>query len=373
MVNRSTTHTRTPRSLGGFTLIELLVVIAIIALLIGILLPALGAARGTARRLVCSSTERSLAQLQSIYAYDNEDYYSGPNTSSMRWLITRYQGGPSESFNNIVGDSFGSAPTQPGDWISPILGDSVGLSSFRPQRIAQILNDYGCAEVPETTALFSNESDFTDDVAADILFGSGLNGVSYLAPNTMMAYSHEARIERIVRDGRGVPILIQPFSSIPQSQVNGALIAPNFSPRIDKVGQTSAKIMFADGLRIATQEGVTINVDVNAGPLLNNFIGNNPIFESASAYGRTPEATNSAGEAPFNIRASYRHNGAINVAYFDGHIGNMTQTQSYTDPRPWWPQGSIWNPGAYSRATAESVQFMQSTTTPNQDGEVVIY
>jgi hypothetical protein len=51
----------------------------------------------------------------------------------------------------------------------------------------------------------------------------------------------------------------------------------------------------------------------------------------------------------------------------------MTQTQSYTDPRPWWPQGSIWNPGAYSRATAESVQFMQSTTTPNQDGEVVIY
>ncbi|MEM7627693.1 MAG: DUF1559 domain-containing protein [Planctomycetota bacterium] len=108
------------RTNHAFTLIELLVVISIIALLIGILLPALGSARETARGIKCSSNLRQVAIGFTTYNAENKDLFpyayvypttawngSGALGSSFSWLWEDQRSGSPAQANGYVHWSWG--------------------------------------------------------------------------------------------------------------------------------------------------------------------------------------------------------------------------------------------------------------------------
>lgn len=138
--------TKTNRK-SGFTLIELLVVIAIIALLIGILLPALGKARKAAQQLKDQTQIRSILTSMAVFASNNKDTYPLPSRiDKANNTIIEPGAGPvgkdttRNIFSILVFD--GSIPTE------MAIGTTEPNGQFEQYKEYQLANPTGAA-IPE--------------------------------------------------------------------------------------------------------------------------------------------------------------------------------------------------------------------------------
>ncbi len=124
----------------GFTLIELLVVIAIIAVLMGILMPALQRVKAQARAVVCKSNLNQWGKIFYLYTFDNDNKFMVWNQSSTAgggtWIIPMlpYTGKGEKDIRVCpsTNKTFEEGELDPAkmSWATPAINDVVYKNSY---------------------------------------------------------------------------------------------------------------------------------------------------------------------------------------------------------------------------------------------------
>ena len=310
---------------GGFTLIELLVVISIIALLIGILLPALGAARESAQSIGCLSNLRQVGIGVNAYATDNKDFFPGANTSG---AYMSPGGGLSTAQKLDEASSAGDRALQSSDWVSPALGSSLKLAADPVERFEQIFNSrFFCP---------ANDVFYSGFFGGGNIYGSGLasiiNDGRLRVSSYQMSMTWQLRNDGITSGSRVDPS----DADIGGGLRDLGLYPSSYDFTLAGIRRPSSKSIVTEGNRFLTSPSdadgaVTFNGDSfsssgeNFGNVGWNFNGSGNPYRwtgDTTGYSRSEMQSNMQ---PGTIANAFRHPSfSMNQAAFDGSASNLS-------------------------------------------------